>query len=260
MNTVVAAAPDLEYTGERIVPGKTEEPLFREHEARYLFAGRYVAGKEVLDIACGSGVGTDYLRRAGAASCYGIDIDTRAIEYAKATYSRCRFAQGDALRIALPDNSVDVVVSFETIEHVSDCRKFIFECKRVLRSSGLLVCSTPNRSLYRWLQKNPYHVREFTAREFGSLLSEHFSEVALFSQAIAVFPLYLARHFTARTLDRLRLKRLARKIIPRKIPPDRRNEFSSRNGEAISEICDYRRGWLKRPIYVVAVARNSVGS
>jgi 2-polyprenyl-3-methyl-5-hydroxy-6-metoxy-1,4-benzoquinol methylase len=260
MNTRVAVTPNLEYTGERIVPGKTEEPLFREHEARYVFAGRYVAGKEVLDIACGSGVGTDYLRRAGAMSCYGIDIDTRAIEYAKAAYSRCLFAQGDALHIALPNNSVDVVVSFETIEHISDNRKFLLECKRVLRPSGLLLCSTPNRGLYRWLPKNPYHVREFTAQEFGSLLSEHFGEVALFSQATSIFPLYLARHLTARMLDRLRLKRLARKIIPRRISPDMRHEFSSRNGQAICGICDYKRAWLKWPLYVVAVACNSGGS
>lgn len=260
MNSVVAAAPYLEYTGERIVPGKTEEPLFREHEARYVFAGRYVAGKEVLDIACGTGVGTDYLRGAGAVSCYGIDIDGGAIEYAKAAYPRCRFAQGDALCISLPDSSVDVVVSFETIEHVTDHRKFILECKRVLRSSGLLICSTPNRSLYRWLTRNPYHFREFTAQEFGSLLSEHFSEVALFSQATSIFPLYLARHFTARTLDRLRLKRLARKIIPRRVPAGMRTAFSSSNGEAMCEISDYKRGWLKQPIYLIAVARKNVGS
>src|SRR5579859_6468672 len=112
------AAPDLDFTGERIVAGKTEAALFREHEARYVFAGQFVKGKEVLDVACGTGLGTQYLLKAGAARCQGIDIDPAAIAYANRAYGGCFFSCGDATEIGLADNSVDVVVSFETIEHV----------------------------------------------------------------------------------------------------------------------------------------------
>src|SRR6266478_7926362 len=68
-------SPTLQFTGERIVPGQVDEPLFRAHEARYVFAGRFVRDKAVLDLACGTGIGTHYLLKAGALTCLGLDID-----------------------------------------------------------------------------------------------------------------------------------------------------------------------------------------
>src|SRR5262245_26418201 len=53
VDKVITTTPTLEVTGERIIPGKTAEKLFREHEERYVFAGQYVSGKDVLDVACG---------------------------------------------------------------------------------------------------------------------------------------------------------------------------------------------------------------
>ena len=93
---VATEAVDLEFTGERIVPGKTAEALFRHHEERYIFAGQYVRGKDVLDIACGTGVGASFLRGAGAHRVWGLDIDPDAISFAKARYAECEFAQSDA--------------------------------------------------------------------------------------------------------------------------------------------------------------------
>src|SRR6267143_674405 len=113
MTTLGAAVPDLEFTGERIVPGKTGEALFREHEERYVFAGQHVSGKDVLDVACGTGVGTSFLRGAGARRVWGLDIDPDAIAFAKARYGDCEFAESDATDLCLPDSSIDVVVSFE---------------------------------------------------------------------------------------------------------------------------------------------------
>ena len=74
-----AAAVQMEYTGERVVPGLTPEVIFREHQMRYAFAGQFVLGRIVLDVASGSGIGTDYLRRAGAAACFGLDLDPPAL-------------------------------------------------------------------------------------------------------------------------------------------------------------------------------------
>lgn len=260
MSAATATAPDLEFTGERIVPGKTAEPLFREHEERYVFAGQYVAGKEVIDVACGTGVGTDYLRRAGAICCQGIDIDWEAIQFARARYPQCSFAQGDALQIRLPDRSVDVVVSFETIEHVADQRRFISECRRVLRPGGLLVCSSPNRTLYRWLGKNPYHVQELTAHELANLLSEHFAKVLLFSQGARIYPFYVARRYASRTLDRLRLKERVKRIVGWGVnPPPMRREFSNETEKRAFRIEPFRKMVLTGPMYVIAVCRKIVG-
>ncbi len=155
---IAEVVPDLEYTGERLVPGKGGEALFREHEARYIFAGKFVRGMRVLDVACGSGIGTQYLLQAGAHSCIGLDIDRAATDYATAKYKDCIFIRCDATSLCVAKASVDVIVSFETIEHVKEQKAFLLECRRVLRPGGTLVCSTPNRALSRWGDANPFHL------------------------------------------------------------------------------------------------------
>jgi O-antigen/teichoic acid export membrane protein/2-polyprenyl-3-methyl-5-hydroxy-6-metoxy-1,4-benzoquinol methylase len=256
---IAGAAPELELTGERIVPGKTPEALFREHEERYTFAGQYVSGKDVLDVACGSGIGTSFLRGAGARSVCGLDIDQDAVAFAKARYGDCIFAQSDATDLCLANSSVDVVVSFETLEHLEDQRRFLTECHRVLRSGGMLICSTPNATVYRWYGMNPYHVREHTRRGFSRLLAEHFVGLTLFSQREQVYPLFVLRRVVSRSLERLRLAGPIKRILGMKEPPLQMREEFSRDGRGvIREIQRYRGTWLKQPVYLVAVCRRNL--
>ena len=245
---------DLEFTGERIIPGKTPEILFREHEERYVFAAQYVAGKNVLDLACGTGVGTDHLRKMGAASCYGIDIDPTAIEYAKTAYDNCVFLCADAVRLNLPDESIDVIVSLETIEHVLDQQRFLLECRRVLRPNGQIICSTPNRIIYRWQGQNPFHARELTPDEFAGLIADHFGNVRLFSQAERVYLPYLLRKLTLRVLDRLTLKGLFTSGLG-PCRTDTRLEFS--RDQALSQrFKPYRRHLFLEPMFLIAIGNK----
>jgi 2-polyprenyl-3-methyl-5-hydroxy-6-metoxy-1,4-benzoquinol methylase len=256
-----AAAPDLDLTGERIVPGKTPEVVFREHEERYAFAAQYVLGKHVLDVACGTGVGTFFLRQAGARCAWGLDIDPRAIAFAKSRYGDCKFAQSDATALCLQDNSVDVVVSFETVEHLGESaqRKFPLECRRVLRPGGLLICSTPNTTLYRWCGVNAYHVREYTIREFASLLGAHFVGSAMFYQQVQVYPLVVLRRVISRSLGSLGLKRPLKAILGMQGPPSTmRQEFLPGNGNTIREIPRYKTTRLKQPKFVIVVCRKNL--
>src|SRR5690348_13511788 len=110
----------MDFTGERFVP-HTEGDIQLEHMHRYVAARLLVQGKRVLDIACGEGYGSDLLSEA-AASVVGVDIDEAAISHARQAYVRpnLKFLRGDAVAIPLGDSSVDVVVSFETIEHLAD--------------------------------------------------------------------------------------------------------------------------------------------
>ena len=68
---------DLEFTGERLVPGKVEPQLEVEHASRYHLAARYVSGREVLDFGCGLGGMLDAFAALGWET-YGIDPSTRA--------------------------------------------------------------------------------------------------------------------------------------------------------------------------------------
>src|SRR5437660_11864432 len=109
-----------EFTGERFLPSCNGEIAY-EHWHRYAFARRFVGGKRVLDAACGEGYGTALLGTV-ASSVIGIDIDMATIDRARATYGdgkRVRFIASSCTGLPLPPASIDVVVSFETIEHLT---------------------------------------------------------------------------------------------------------------------------------------------
>ncbi len=183
------AIPD---NGERMIPALDHEGLiYAEHIVRYLFATRFVGGKRVLDMASGVGYGADLLRSAGAAEVVALDRSPGAVRYGEKHHSEFRpaYVLGDAESLPLQSAQFDVVVSFETIEHVADYQRFLAEVKRALRQDGLFIVSTPNRGVYP--EGNPFHTREFTLDEFEEALAGHFRYVKTFSQndwiASAVF-------------------------------------------------------------------------
>jgi 2-polyprenyl-3-methyl-5-hydroxy-6-metoxy-1,4-benzoquinol methylase len=175
--------PTLEYTGERMVPEAADSFTFWEHVYRYAFACRFAAGKRVLDIACGEGYGAEALRQAGAASVIGVDISEQACIHAREKYG-IDARVGSADQIPLADASVDLVVSFETVEHVPDPRRFLGECARVLAAGGTLIVSTPNKDVYSGpgTTPNPFHCSEMTEREFLAALAGNFRKVRLYTQ------------------------------------------------------------------------------
>jgi len=173
------APTDPEFTGERFLPSLSGEIAY-EHWHRYAFARRFVRGKRVLDAACGEGYGTALLGSV-AASVIGVDIDMASIDRASATYGegkRIRFIASSCTGFPLPSASIDVVVSFETIEHLTsaDQLAMLIEFARVLTPEGLLVLSTPNKRLYSDERQyaNPHHLQELYREDLARLLSRRF--------------------------------------------------------------------------------------
>ena len=153
------------FTGERFLPSCSGEIAY-EHWHRYAFARRFAHGKRVLDAACGEGYGTALLG-AVAASVIGVDIDLATIAQARATYgegTRVRFVATSCTGLPIPSASFDLVVSFETIEHLSGEEQpdMLAEFARVLAPDGVLIISSPNRRLYSDARNyvNPHHVQE----------------------------------------------------------------------------------------------------
>ena len=169
------SAPD-QFTGERYIPGVVGEIAY-EHCHRYAFARRFVAGRRVLDAACGEGYGAALL--AGVAqSVVGIDIEPRVVAEASAHYalrSNLRFETSSVTKLPLANGSVDVVVSFETIEHVQACDQpqMLAEFARVLAPDGLLILSSPNRPEYSDARNyaNPFHLCELDRGELAARLA-----------------------------------------------------------------------------------------
>ena len=176
-----AATASLKFSGERLTD-EAKGQIEIEHLHRYFIARHYCRGKDVLDIASGEGYGSAYLAQV-AQSVIGVEIDPISVEHATKSYDypNLRFQIGDARRIALPDASVDVVVSFETLEHFFEQEAFITEVRRVLRHDGILIISTPDQDIYSPTSSNanPFHVRELTKDQFVSLLQQNFPWVSL---------------------------------------------------------------------------------
>ena len=179
---------DMEFTGERVVPSKTPQTVYKEHIDRYIFATGFVQSKEVLDVACGTGYGVGCMVENGARKVTGVDVSLEAVLYAWDWFGgggRASFVCGDAVSLPFEEECFDVVVSFETLEHIRAYRKLLAECRRVLRADGLLICSTPNKRIFSpdvSRPPNPYHVKEFWPEEFVRLLGRCFCDIELYGQ------------------------------------------------------------------------------
>ncbi len=176
---------------ERLSSGEWMPPWLRhQHLARYAWAADYCRGARVADAACGIGYGSRLLMRQGARAVDGYDVSADAIAQARAGGEDpgVAFAIADATHLPVADGEYDVLVSFETIEHIEDDERYLAEASRVLQPGGLFLCSTPNRDVIdagKTIEQrpfNPFHVREYNEAELESRLVRHFSSVELLGQ------------------------------------------------------------------------------
>lgn len=174
----------MRFTGERFVP--TEEGKIQlEHYHRYAVVRDLVAGKRVLDVACGEGYGSSMLAEV-AVAVTGVDISSEAVLHAEATYVKpnLTYLEGSATALPFADASFEVVVSFETIEHLAGQAEMVSELRRVLRPEGILIISSPNRPVYSEEsgEHNEFHVKELDFAEFDALLKVQFPAVRYLGQ------------------------------------------------------------------------------
>ena len=140
---------------------------------------------KVLDIACGVGYGS-FLMAKDANEVIGVDISEEAIEAANIKYKHPNliFKTGSTDDIPVGDNYFDIVVSFETIEHHDRHDEMLSEIKRVLKSGGLLIISSPDKLNYSDVRnyKNPFHKKELYEDEFKNLLNKYFKNTLFLRQ------------------------------------------------------------------------------
>jgi SAM-dependent methyltransferase len=175
------------FTGERFLPDCTGEIAY-EHWHRYVFARHLAADKTVLDVATGDGYGAALLSGVAEFVC-GVDIDQPTVQNASATYGAHKnlaFIQADSCALPFPDGKFDLIVSFETIEHI-DARAqslMLQEFARLLAPDGLLVISSPNKKVYSDSREfvNEFHVHELYGDELQVLLAPLFPMQRWFHQ------------------------------------------------------------------------------
>jgi SAM-dependent methyltransferase len=165
---------------------RNQTPYWGEHTARYVFAAPYLAGRSVLDIACGTGYGLAFL---GAQTRFlvGADLDFDAVKKARReiTNNATTAIVSDGCRLPFADGSFDAITSFETLEHLEERSRFLSELRRVLSPQGLCIMSTPNANYTQPVNRrprNPHHVFEYNPEELTAELKEHFPRVELLGQ------------------------------------------------------------------------------
>lgn len=249
------------------------------HVARYMLARDYVRPNDVvLDAACGLGYGTRILQDGSLASqVIGMDESEFAVAYARALFGAGRptidFRRGDVCALTcLPDESVDLVVSFETVEHLRTPEVFFREALRVLTPGGRFICSVPNR----WVDDsghdpNPYHHQVFDFAAILELCGRHFLVEQAFRQ-IAGGGMKLTAH--PRLLhefplagDPTRTEAEWWILVAMKDPVSgskatyRETVFPTRNGAAVPNITafgrDYENPWLVRSLISIGVRSRS---
>jgi len=151
------------------------------HIARYQFASEFIQpGDKVLDCACGVGYGSSILA-GNAGSVTGIDIAEEAIKFAQNTYRRPNidYQCSDLSELVFTDNTFNLVISLETLEHIDSkiCSEFLIKVRNWIKPGGMLIASSP---MLRYKDNkpyitNPYHINEMPKAEMLDLYSDIFN-------------------------------------------------------------------------------------
>ena len=151
----------------------------------YIFIQGMVGGKSVLDIGCGFGHGAWLLASNGAKQVVTVDLDkikTLRVQGICSNLKNFNTLVMDAQRLGFKDHSFQVITCFEVIEHIPKPEVVLSEIRRLLKTDGVLLLTTPNRAVRLLPFQPPWnkeHLREYTLRSFRKTLQRHFPSFEL---------------------------------------------------------------------------------
>jgi SAM-dependent methyltransferase len=193
-----------EVGGEKV----TRDQVNRAY-SRYVFASELAAGKEVLEIACGSGFGLGLISNAARRVVAG-DYTASLVQLVRRQYeTRIPVLQLDAQRLPFENASFDLILLFEAIYYLLDAADFVRESYRTLRPGGKLIIVSAN---IEWADFNPspFSTRYYSGSELLRLL-----EVGGFSgDLLAAFPAS-ARTWSQKLTGMLKRTAIACGLMPK---------------------------------------------
>jgi len=137
---------------------------------RYYWAEQYCAGKDVLEVACGSGQSLGLLQQVSKTFEAGDTSDVLLAMAQRHYGDRVNVQKIDAHQMPFGDRSKDVILCFEAIYYLEDVTKFLGECRRILRPGGMLLIASANKDLYDF-NPSPYSHTYFGVVEMRELFS-----------------------------------------------------------------------------------------
>jgi len=180
---------DTAIQSDLIFPGsEINRHAYLIHLSRYVFVSPFCYGKNVLEIGCGVGYGPSFLYEKGAKEVIGIDVDKKAIDIARSYFYKpqLEFVYSDVQALPFRDNSFEVIISFGSLDHITDAEMALAECKRVLCEGGMFIVSLVTREFitvpFFKRPLDPFHQKEFDCDELTRLVGDYFSHVRLFGQ------------------------------------------------------------------------------
>jgi ubiquinone/menaquinone biosynthesis C-methylase UbiE len=164
-----------------------DSPWKGEHYFRYAELSKHIGPRDVvLDIACGTGYGTNRISTYTSNTVIGGDISAEAVETCNKTWKKdnLSFRVLDGTQLDFPDQYFDKIISFETIEHTTEYNPMLKEFYRVLKKGGTAIISTPNFLINspKGYIENPYHTQEFVLDELKNILENVFNTVEIYGQ------------------------------------------------------------------------------
>ncbi len=214
---------------------------------RYFFASKFILGKDVIEIGCGSGIGLGYMSKK-AKKIVGIDIDKKNLKIAKDHYKdRVELINADAHKLPFENNSFDVVICLASIIYL-DLPTFIKECKRLLRKGGVLVFNTPNKDVPNFNKSN-LSKNYLSVPELFELLNSNGFNIELFGAfpvdesnltVSPINPVKKIKNIIIYVINRLPNSRaiimFARKFMHNKFPIILKPELEAKDIESFKEV------------------------
>jgi 2-polyprenyl-3-methyl-5-hydroxy-6-metoxy-1,4-benzoquinol methylase len=213
---LICAYPEIDFL---VAEGNVSSSyMISIHKAFYQFAAEQIHGGKVLDAGCGTGFGTAMLSQK-ADCAVGVDIKYLLLKYGLQHYSTegLYFEAMDVNQLGFADESFDVVVANELMEHLPEHRLCINEVLRILRPGGLFICATVNSRHTFGIEENPLnrnHFREFSLIGFKIELEQYFGDINILGQGYDEEFKKFMQNRSARTIEWILMKLNIKHRIP----------------------------------------------